>query len=97
MGWRRKLVERKSTLAEKCKLVTFVLNIMKLSIEHSKKSLGIGKKIKDKTPRNVGPADTTVHNRGDGPTVQLCGDSNVACNCGGKRRSAVQFRGLTAS
>ena len=27
----------------------------------------------------MGPGDNTVHKREDGPTVQLCGDSNVAC------------------
>ena len=26
----------------------------------------------------MGPGDTTVHTREDGPAVQLCGDSNVA-------------------
>ena len=26
-----------------------------------------------------GPGDNTVHTREDRPTVQLCGDSNVAC------------------
>ena len=42
---------------------------MKLSIEHrKKKSKGIGKKIKDKTPRSLGPAVSTVHTCGDGRT-----------------------------
>ena len=71
---------RKSTLEEKYKFVTFILNRMKLSTEYrKKKSKEIEKKIKDKTPRDLGPANTTVHTRVDGTTVQLCGDSNVAC------------------
>ena len=36
-------------------------------------------KCKKKTPRDVGLRDNTVHAREDGPTVQLCGDSSVAC------------------
>ena len=64
----------------KCQFSTFVLGRMKLSIEHrKKKSKGIEKKIKDKTPRDLGPADTTVHTRSEGPTVQWCVDSFVAC------------------
>ena len=52
---------------------------MKLSIVHrKKKSKGIGKKVKVKTPRDLGFADTTIHTRVCGLTVQLCGDSNVA-------------------
>ena len=51
---------------------------MKLSTVHRKeKSKGIGKKVKEKTQRDLGPADTTIHTRADGPTVQLCGDSEV--------------------
>ena len=51
---------------------------MKLSTAHRKeKSKGIGKKVKEKTQRDLGPADTTIHTRADGPTVQLCGDSEV--------------------
>ena len=30
-----------------------------------------------KPPRELGPADATVYTREDGPTVQLCGDSEV--------------------
>ena len=60
--------KKKSTLEEKYKFVTFILSRMKLSTEHRKsKNLDIEKKIKDQTPRDKGP------------TVQLCGDSNVAC------------------
>ena len=35
--------------------------------------------LRKKTPRELGPEDITVHTRGGGPTVQLCGESNVAC------------------
>ena len=72
--------KRKSTLVDKYTFVTFVLVRLKLSIELSKKkSKGIGKKVKDKTLRDLGPADTTVHTRVDGLSVQLCGNSSVAC------------------
>ena len=37
------------------------------------------KKIKHTTPRDLEPEDTTVHTRSQRPTVQFCGDSNVAC------------------
>ena len=36
-------------------------------------------KFKEKTPRDLGPEDSTLHTRSEGPTVQLCGDSNVTC------------------
>ena len=62
------------TLEEKYKFVTFVLSRMRQSTEHRKsKSKDIEKKIKDKTPRDLGPQDITVHTRSEGPTVQLCG------------------------
>ena len=38
-----------------------------------------GKKVKEKTPTDLGPADTTIHTREGDPTVQLCGDSEVTC------------------
>ena len=69
----------KSTLADLYKFVTFALDRVKLSTAQKKKSNGIGKKEKEKIPRDLGLADTTIHTRADGPTVQLCGDSNVAC------------------
>ena len=36
------------------------------------------KMFEKKTPWDLGPEDITVHTREGGPTVQLCGDSNVA-------------------
>ena len=39
--------------------------------------------------RHQGPADKTVHTREDGPTVQLCGDSEVA----GKRNNGQYYLG----
>ena len=44
----------------------------------SSKSKDVEKKIKDKTPTDLGPEDITIHTRSEGPTVQLCGDRNVA-------------------
>ena len=60
---------------------------MKLSTEQRRsKSKEIEKKIKDTTHRDLGPEDTTVHTRCEGPTVQLCGDSSVPC-----KRINVEF------
>ena len=48
----------------------FVLSKMKPPTEHRKsKSKDIEKKIKDKTPRDLGPEDITVHTRSDAMTV----------------------------
>ena len=44
-----------------------------------KKSKGIGNKVEEKTPRDLGPADPTIHTRADGAPVHTCGDSNVTC------------------
>ena len=60
----------KSTLADKSKFVTFTLDRMKLSTVHrKKKGKGIRRKVKEKTPRDPGPADTSVHTRADVPTA----------------------------
>ena len=49
------------------KFVTFALDRVKLSTVHRKrKSTEIGKKGKEKIPRYLGPADTTIHTREDG-------------------------------
>ena len=70
----------KSTLVDKYKFVTFVaLDSVKLSTVYRKHCEGKGKKVEEKTPRDLGPSDTTIHTREDGSTVQLCGDSEVAC------------------
>ena len=56
------------TFAHMYQFVTCALDRMKLSTVHrKKKSKGIGKKVKDKTPGDLGPADTTIHTREDGP------------------------------
>ena len=34
-------------------------------------------KAGDTVPRTLGPADVSIHTHKEGPTVQLCGDSNV--------------------
>ena len=71
-GWKQE--RRQNTTAEKYKFVTFVLSKMKLTCRTQKsKSKDTEKKIKDKTPRDLEPADTTVHICSEGPTVQLCG------------------------
>ena len=35
-------------------------------------------KVDDKAPRVLGPADTIIHTRVEGPTLQRCGDCEVA-------------------
>ena len=70
---------RCQTLEEKRKFVTFALKNVNHSTIPSTKT---GRKKKDKTgdnvPRTLVPADKTIHIREDGPTVHLCGDSEVA-------------------
>ena len=56
-------------------IITYTLNKMKLHPENIDK----GKRFKKKTPTDLCPEYITVHTRGDGSTVQLCGDSSVAC------------------
>ena len=56
------MIERKvkSTLVDKYRFVTSALDSVKLSTVHRRKLVeGKGKKIKEKTPRDLGPADTT--------------------------------------
>ena len=55
--WRRSTSSSRSFLAE----WNYPLNM-------ERKSEGIEKMIKDKTPRDLGPADTVVHTRSEGPT-----------------------------
>ena len=77
------MIKRKehASPSDKYKFITCILNKMKLPTEHRKtKKKGKDKKFKKKTPRDLGPGDTTVHTREGRATVQLCGDSNVACN-----------------
>ena len=93
--------ERKveSTLADMYQFVTFALDRMKLSTVHRrKKSKGIGKKFQEKKPRDLGPADTTIHTRADGLTVQLCGgESNVTCKwINGEYSMGQKYRGRSA-
>ena len=58
--------------------MTFVLDGMKPSIAHRKvKGKEKGKQAGSKPPRKLVPADATVYTREDGPTVQLCGGSEV--------------------
>ena len=54
--------EKKGALAARSKCVTFVLDSVKLSTAHRKeRGDERGKKVKEKTQRNLGPADTTIH------------------------------------
>ena len=81
-GEKHWMIERREQTSpkDKYKLITYILNKMKLTTEHKKTEEKDGeKRFKKKTPRDLGPGDTTVHTREGGPTVQLCGDSNVAC------------------
>ena len=72
--------EKKGALAVKTKFVTFALDSVRLSTVHRKeKGEGQEHTVNEKTPRDLGPADTTIHAREEGPTVQECGDSDVTC------------------
>ena len=72
--------EVKRSLAERYQFATSALDKMKLCTIHWKmNSKGIRKKVKEKIPRDLGPPETTIHTRTDGPTVQKFGDSDVAC------------------
>ena len=65
---------------EKYKFIAYILNEMMLPAEHRQTENKVQeKKFKKKTPKDLGPKDTTVHTRERGCTVQLCGDNNVAC------------------
>ena len=67
-------------MTDKYKFITYILDKMKLPTEHRKIEKKDGdKKFQKKTPRDLGHGANIVHTREDGPTVQLCGDSNVAC------------------
>ena len=84
----------KSTLAEIYQFVIFALDRMKLSTLHRKNGKGLGKKVKERTPRDLGPADTTIHTRADGLTVRLSGDNNVTCKwINGEYPLRQKFRG----
>ena len=49
---------------DRCKLITCILNKMKLSTEHRKiKNNDEAKRFKETTPRVFGPEDITVHTR----------------------------------
>ena len=70
----------KTSSADKTEFVTLVLNRMNLSTAHRKVTgKEKGKQAGSKPPRKLGPADATVYTREDGPTAQLCGDSEVVC------------------
>ena len=79
--------ERKKTgaFADKNKFVTFAIDSVKLLTVHRKeKGEGKGKKVEEKTWRNLGPADTTIHTREEWLTVQQCGDSEVVRKINGQ-------------
>ena len=53
---------------------------MKLTAEHRQtKNKHKRNDAEEKDTQGFGAEDITVHTRDEGPTVQLCGDSNVTC------------------
>ena len=75
----------KSKFADKCKFVTLVLVRVKLAAVHRRrKSERIGKKVKEKTPRDLGPADTTIHTREKWPTVILRASGSMSNSLWGR-------------
>ena len=72
--------EVKSTLVDKNRFATFGLDSVELSAVYRKKQSEMkGKKEREKTPRDLGHADTTIHTGENGPAILLCEDSNVTC------------------
>ena len=67
---------RCQTLEDKKRFVTFALKSVNHSTTHRTRT-GKKKKNEDKAPRTLGPAEKTIHIREEGPTVQLCGDSEA--------------------
>ena len=65
--WRRSTNSSRSSLTEG----NYPLNTERVQ--------GLRRRSKTEHPETCGPVDTTVHTRSGGLTVQLCGDSNVAC------------------
>ena len=86
--------KKRNTPEEKYKFVTYTLNKMKLPTEHrNTTNKEKEKKFKKKTPKDLGPEDITIHTQSEGPTVQLCGDSNVACKwINGEFSQRTQFK-----
>ena len=67
---------------------------MKLSAAHMKmKGKGKGKQEGSEPPRKLGTTDATVYTREDGPTVQLCGGSDVVGKCINGKNSLGQVSG----
>ena len=65
---------------DKYNFITYILNKMKLPTDHRTTENKDGEKwFKRKALKDMGPRDISVPTREGGPTVQLCGDSNVAC------------------
>ena len=72
--------KKQNSPEEKYKFITYILIKMKLLTENRQtKNKDKEKRLKKKTPRDLGPQVIIVHMRDEGLTVQLCGDSNVAC------------------
>ena len=94
--WMIKRKEHTSPNA-KHKFITYILNKMKLSTAHMKIEKKDGdKKLKKKTPRYLGLGDNTFQTREEGPTVQLRGDSNVACKwINGEYAQGTKYKDIT--
>ena len=69
---------RCQNLEEKQRFVTFVKSVNHSRIHRTRTGRKKEGKAKEQVPRKLGPAVKTSHTRGEGPTVQLCGDSEVA-------------------
>ena len=68
--------EKDQAPEDKDKFAPFALDCVKLSTIH-RTNTEKGKTVDDKAPRVLRPADTIVHGREEGPTVQLLGDSGM--------------------
>ena len=59
-GWRSERKKR-GALADKTKFVTFAVNTVKRPTVHMEKGEGKENEVNEKTPRDLEPADTTIH------------------------------------
>ena len=74
--WRSK--RKYYALEDKKNFVTNVFDLCETLDGTHNKHGSKKKEVDEKTPRDLEPADTIIHTRGEGPTVQLCGDNEVA-------------------
>ena len=71
--------KEQTSLEDKYKFINYILNAKELHTEHRITQNNDKEKNIAKTSMDLGLEDVRVPRRDEGPTVQLCGDGNVAC------------------